>query len=451
MKFNARVGTMTTNPAPNYRNWVIPAALGYAAMAGNNYRRYGGPNIPVFGNGGSMKPKFVQPGSSQSVTGRRPSKFPSGGGSGAIYAGKFKRRAKKRRRIGRRRKTKKKPTMGHCISKGVSRTTEVTGTLSDPDCCYIGHAAVVPVTFINEMAKVVMKKLFQRAGISVTNWDDVFPDMSPTASDIIIHIYSADGTSYGTPGTFTSGTDTFSSICQTLNTAFFQYSHNTNIADQTVMLKRVTLSYVPSTGVQNLQSTVYLDEETVHFVVHSRMKVQNRTLSSGSSPSGDAENVANNPLEGKLYDFDRVPKTSVDWLTPLQLWNYDYGTIKVGAAAFNAKAQAKEPPSGRLFTNVKKTTKIILQPGQMKESVIYYTISKKVNSVLIWCQNYYDASAYTNKFPGPCQVIALEDVININASESISIAFEVNRKIGCYLTSKRISSTQSAYVSAALA
>lgn len=49
------------------------------------------------------------------------------------------------------------------------------------------------------------------------------------------------------------------------------------------------------------------------------------------------------------------------------------------------------------------------------------------------------------KMMGKCTLIALEDMINVNVNQNISIAYEVNREEAMYLSTASITPAQGAF------
>lgn len=359
------------------------------------------------------------------------------------YAGRFPRRKKRKfsrgKWSGRFRKRKMvKPTMGKCIKYGATQTTEINGRVSDPNCVYLGHAAVSEDNVMSLIARCLVGKLFKIAGYTITNWSDTITTMTGGASDIRITLQQDDRVNVNSAA-FSSATATPLQIAATLETWLETWAAQDS-AGQAVNsqnLKQLILQFpdVPGTIDNNIRANIRLDEYMVNIVSVSEMKVQNRSASYTGSSSAD--DVAVNPLEGKLIDFAQGPKTVIDYMYPLQLFEYATGIMLRRAAEFNAKAYAKEPPSGRIFSNTKKTDKVYLQPGQIKSGVIYYTKKKNLLSYLLELNCRYDNNNKVVQLNCPSQVIALEDCINVNAAQLIECAYEVNRKTGVFLTKNK--------------
>lgn len=383
-------------------------------------------------------------------------------GSGKGYQGKFSRTVKRRKRKTARkakRKTKRKGkkknkiTLKDALIKGVTRNDEFNGSVNDPNCIYLGHAAICQGHVFDMIAECVVKKLFAKAGITISNMTAAVPDMTATLLDIFVRHYKEDEVFYGTH-TFTSGTTTFKQIADQIagDYEILAAGDDTDASVNIVKLKKVSLIFNHAAGVEQHMASLMYDDITVNVVSHSRMKVQNRSLSGADSGT---ERVDNNPLEGYIYDFGPGgPITRVDYLTPLTLWKGESGILKKGAGSFDAKSMAKEPPNARIFKNVKKSNKVILQPGEIKEGTIYYTKSMK-----FWPYIKYLRSEYTlngaieleyNVVPCTTQVLALEDCINISAGADIVVAFEVARRTGVFLTFKSSSVTQTEFLAHAV-
>jgi len=52
-------------------------------------------------------------------------------------------------------------------NKGVVSTTEISGTVADPDCCYVTHMAVDGYSLIAIGLQALIRKLFEKNGLCV--------------------------------------------------------------------------------------------------------------------------------------------------------------------------------------------------------------------------------------------------------------------------------------------
>ena len=84
------------------------------------------------------------------------------------------------------------------------------------------------------------------------------------------------------------------------------------------------------------EAEIRFDEEIMCVVGASELKVQNRTLAANNST--DAEDVNNNPLVGKIYEFSGMPKLRDKTAFPLATIPVDRGVQLVRAASITNTA-----------------------------------------------------------------------------------------------------------------
>jgi len=381
----------------------------------------------------------------------------SGGGratySGSSgYAGKFNRRTKRRRRRYKK-KVKRVMTLSQIKSKGIYSTFEGIGQVNDPDCVYIGYMAYSPDNMLENLSIALVKCLFAKAGTKITNMNDIIPAISATANDIAVYIMQDDQAVYAAQS-FSSGASTYGSIALWMKSQLLIVARedNANAAINVLNIKSIKLFMPVIDGVLTPQAVIHIDDMTVHVASYNQLKIQNRSASADSSESTDV--VSNNPLCGKVYDFSTQPRTIVDGLGDLMEFTSLSGQLLLRAAQFTAAgvvSEMKEPPSGRIFCNTTKTDKVYLQPGQIKETTMYYSkqspLIKFLKGLPLRRSGDGTKITFTNC---PTQIVALEDVINFNESNKITCAYELNRQEGIYLTEKKKAVTIGGYYTSTL-
>jgi len=439
---------------------VAPYAAGAYGMARGTKRR--GDELVVYANNKRAKTGQVTKSRTQTSANKRaansgavvPYVAPRGGrramyeGSGG-YAGAFSRRRSKRKIGG------KKVSLSKIKQRGIYQTTEIIGQVNDPDAVYIGYSAYSSPQILDNIATALISLLFQKAGQRITNVNDTIPAISGTAGDIVVQLVGDANVSVASQA-FSSGVSGYSLIIAWLKAELQEVAieETTTNAINILNIKKLLLFMPVIAGTQTPQSKVHLDDVTVHVAAWNELKLQNRSASYEGSSSTDVVN--SNPLIGKIYDFERQPVTSIDHMKPLQVFDYENGVLLKRAAEFTSAAEMKEPPSGRIFNNTKKTDKVVLQPGQIRKSTLYYTHSEKLIKFikkLALRKAAADAVYLTGQvtfLPCPSQIVALEDVINYNATNKITVAYELNRQQGVMLTLKNPRVTQQTYATATI-
>lgn len=329
---------------------------------------------------------------------------------------------------------------------GVVDINEIYGSVSDQTCVYIVNEVINTKDAIYYMIAAMLRKLIEKAGGRVTgNTSAVFSTTSgaTSAANYIIRLQtqnSATGVASTTDYTFTTATQ-FQSIVEAFRSYFESYCAGYGKADNSNTIEPVRFILIngstPST--ESVQSEMYFNETFVDIKGKSEIKVQNRTLATGGS--GDAENVNNNPIQGRSYIFKGVPKPKANAfiqagtngaLYAFERLDYPNAVSTFGATASAALDQnMREPPAASLFWNCKKSAKVRLEPGMIKSFYESDYMSGNVLALLkkMRLQTTADGGL-TNYSVMKIQMIAFEDVINANAEELISVQYEIERTIG---------------------
>jgi len=340
------------------------------------------------------------------------------------------------------------------LNKGFVDTQEVSGTVSDPDCCYLQHSAVDSDKQLRMIRKCLMRDLFKKSfGWDCQNADQVIPLEQTTGAAVEIKVQLAvqdKSTGVFTYYTVTSAPSTMDTLDKIANysdfdLAFRNYAQGSVGATQNdtelMYFRCFMLDY--GTGLSynwRLCGQIELDAQYVNVRVQSKMKIQNRSLGAGGS--SDAQAVNNNPVIGYKYDFNTgTPRTRQEGAFLLETTGGLQGVSLVRAAQL--PNSFKEPPVPSVFYGLKGAAKIKIEPGEVKHGSVYYTAKVpllKYITNLGWRYNTYSITPSYKTFHvlGKCQLYALEDLINVNVNENISLAYEVNRECAMYLTERKV-------------
>jgi len=376
----------------------------------------------------------------------------AGNKKGVAYGGKGQYRGK----FSKARKNTKK--MDPYLSKGFQSVTEVNGTVSDPDCVYIGHSSLSGVQTMEMICQVLLRKLFWKGmHWDCTNMGSILPGTDAlSAAGWRLAIWR-ENKANGSIDRYTYDTTATDSISQIIGdrangsngtwATFFDvladYAAGAVAGQDLNVLQptRLILYGIDGNGTNfyNFRTDINLQNEIIHLRSRSEIKVQNRTKSAAGDSSTD--NVASNPIVGRMYEFSSgAPRSKVDGVRLIEAISDKTGVLTARGASFldNGLSVMKEPPNPKIFWNCTKSSKQLINPGDIKNSSIGYTRSCSLIKFLKAIRYGYSASGTGSKqinLVGKCQMLALEDMININSSENISIAYEVNRTTAVYLTS----------------
>lgn len=327
----------------------------------------------------------------------------------------------------------------------VIHSQEIAGTVLDQNCVYLTHASIDAYTAIEQMVKELVRKLMERGGFKVHSSTDVYSSNAIGVGDATGFTVRVIARNVFLNTRFVSGTCVFAvfesldGIVSDILQTFLDYSSgfytgggvgNNDNAYEPCQLQL----YLVNGAVERNVATVDLREEIMTLVGVSHLKVQNRSLAGDGSASTD--NVNSNPVQGYMYNFKGIPKSKPDGMTAFDQTNRDNG-VQLIRASLNAQQQAiREPVLPRVFWNCYKASKVRLDPGQIKYGQIK---DKKTGPFLQMLK-----TIRFQQGPGPAflkyyspfkhQMIGLEEVINVDPLETITISYEVDRKY--YIKSK---------------
>lgn len=364
---------------------------------------------------------------------------------GGRYVGKFK--------VKKNRKTK----VDVFLKYGFLNTTEVNGTIDDPDCVYVGHTTYSPLAVLEQLMCSLARKLFRKIGYDITHLKQridsftnadtgsgfqislVTKDLDTGVRTRYTHILPASGSLYTMFGSNAEGVGPQAAAIMNF---LYEWISQDNQAQNNIRLDKLELG----TLLDNLQanyimaSQINLNTEKVHLYCKSQLKLQNRTRSATGSSS--MEDINNNPLQGKLYHLGTgVPSCKIDDVHFIERIRANTGVILARGAEFSVNTGMREPPPAKLFKSVLAFKNQILQPGEIKKDIIYFQQRKDLNNFLLGLRYAPKAGSFQwdTKIAGRCSLISMEDMINVNAGEKITLAYEVNREVGIWTESQKVS------------
>jgi hypothetical protein len=351
-------------------------------------------------------------------------------------------------------------------TKGFESTTEIHGTVSDPDCVYLGASTVSTMKAIEVCAHALLRQLFEKCiGIPITNiktplqgyFNAAYPFSNADGFRLqltwmIINDVSGERQfSYETNTTDSiytivgeqsaavspTWTDFMTKLREWAGRSYIAQDKNAEIPLRLNIYRRdgnVTNFYVGSGGID-------LRSVKVHYSSSCSMKLQNRSLSSTGSANTDT--VDANPLQGYLYEFKGgCPMfKNLDQASGTLRLNRMFdaqAVILARAGTMTGPGEVnKEPPNPRFWSNCIKSAKVKLDPGDVKKHYFSWSTTDSLVEYLKKIGQYNTANAIPQNVlsPGKCILFALEDMINVNSANLIAVSYEVNRIDKCYITS----------------
>jgi len=327
--------------------------------------------------------------------------------------------------------------------RGITYDVETNGSISDANCVYLGHCSFSPYYLVNMATMAILRRLLS-VGLNWTpnSIEQVIPSFAGGTTSQHFHLRFTSvniQSSFETIFTYqpTSG-DTISSIALFNTVQDFFQTVATGLSQK---LKSVTMveGDVGGTGQGNItMATLDLSTATISYFAKSELKVQNVTTPDAINlESTDVNNV---PLVGKMYSLS-TPFPDTRGLVPLKLnWvNAETGTIAhfAGDASQPSYNALKEPPAAGFFDRCKAATKLRLEPGAIKASMVSSSGTMNLGAFLQAVAYHASSSKNSTSRLGGCKVLALERVISVQGTLPIKLFYENNVSMGCQINVRK--------------
>lgn len=339
--------------------------------------------------------------------------------------------------------------------RGWSCVIEGFGSIIDKDCTYLYHSTFNPIHITRVVLGALVRSLLRKAGIEVAGSDQelAFKKTDNSAGcfvqfvirDPISKTYAA----YDTP---TADNMTFAHLVNNVNASqagnwMVEYMKNDNTNNRGWYEPYSIALYLDIGGENRLLSIIHLEDEMIDLVISSEVTVQNRTKGNDAT-GGEADRVDNQPVTGYIYEFKNGDPRLVAGTQKgggivsvrdevLNTGNFT-GVFTCGSEdmAGSSYTSWKEPPNANIWKNIKKVSKVQLEPGDMKRSKIYSTFHNKFPELLKKLRasvtGNYDANT-TNLYrmlPScTSQIIALEEALRTPSTNKITLQYQIEHRL----------------------
>lgn len=345
--------------------------------------------------------------------------------------------------------------------KGVVKNVEVYGTENSSTCVYVEAAVTEPYAWIVNIIKALVRKLLQKAGLQVYSCNEVISmrALGLAGGDFEVVLYVQNQANVSTPAvtySFVNATTTVTDIAAAIKQPFISYaagSTNSGVGNVAALdepnylvLQRKASPLVHETW---MVSNIQLDNCLVYGKLRCIMKIQNQTkATTGGSESDD---VTNQPLVGKLYYFNGLPRTKVPNQDPGSLENNIFRRFPADRHLkilkdSNLEQELREPISPKSFWNCIGCTNLKIQPGEIRTFTFYDTVKKQ--PFLKYLKKFhleYGTNAPVlpqdefnlNYCPLKFAMIALEEEIQSSSEYNLTIGYEIESRCGSVITELR--------------
>jgi hypothetical protein len=361
--------------------------------------------------------------------------------STATYKGRFKKP--------RRPKANLNST---ALVKGYHSTIEQFGNVIDQHCGVITHSTIHHMQVARAMMGALLRKLFFQAGINVDNRSNILGLFTDTSNSLTYRIRMTqkheqiNGVNY-TNHDITAG-DSLSSIVEAFGgTQEIYYVLVARPSYDNLRFAEIWLEQLQIvTGVPTTLAKLRLSNEKLTLFAKSKLRVQNRTKGDAVDHDADADRVDNLPLMGKIYNFNGAhPKLrSYDNDDDIKKTMNCIGPNGLVLGRGIDLEEMNEPPNHKIFKNCTGTSKVVLNPGSIKDASIFYKVSGYFNDVIdkLKVKSYVAMSGDPPPLllyggVGKSQTIFLEEMIRSITSNDIIMVYERELITGCWFDTKQ--------------
>lgn len=377
--------------------------------------------------------------------------------STGFYKGKFKKT----------RKTKSPKVETKCLKKGYHVTLEVHGKVEDQHCAYLGHSTWNSAGMANVIAGALVRKLFKKAGIQMDQSDQevigkTMFNAKGWALEYIVY-NPANGQTSTYPQYDTQDNDTLDGIINDITKFAVLKGHITNFLNNAVGFEdekqepyQLNLyRWDADTDIQTYHNTrpaatINLVNEYIELYSSSTMKIQNRTAGdlAGQNDRYQLDRIDNQPLKGYRYEFYGEPRLKyprVNNTTGYDQINYmDENGVTLWRASALPSAYI-EPPVPAFWANNNKSSRIVLQPGDIKKGYIAVKYKGKLVNVLKKLRCERNTAGRITGSRGKSEIFAFEEKIRTPGTNPITLQYESELKIGCFTKTGANSPFQTSY------
>jgi len=352
------------------------------------------------------------------------------------------------------RKPKKKAT-SNFFKKGIVIHNESGVVQSSTSCAYVGHG-FANRAMVKAMCQALVRTLFEKVGLTMVSMTDRIQGNFAGAwvvagGTMRLQYRTTVGEAIQELAFTVIADETFDGLAERLLAGFF---YSIGVTADIFQLTGMFFSD-SSTGSSR---DVYVDLSNIKvlFDCDSWLTLQNRTaaVSTGPNDESNALDVANNPIEGKVYggrgNGPMVRFGDQAAVAAVLIADSLSGQIgfdpEAAAVGFRMKFNLIRPPNLATLSYANKSSPVRLAPGAMKKGHLKYTATLKLND---WISKFKQVmqNAETDNIrmsSGSFEMYAFERMCNTRADEpAIQVGLELNQTYRCMLVSvKKGISTQ---------
>lgn len=345
----------------------------------------------------------------------------------------------------------KKDIFNECAKHGYLVQFEQYGSVSDPNAVMITQSTYNNNTLASAYFQAVSRKLFRLAGFNISDRDASLNSFSPFDSDGFKLVYQGLVVATGAVSTLeyqTGQTTTFSTIWSLAPFALEIANYLIDFHDRRPY--KMFLYQSDRNGVDTnwrLVSQLDLENEISTFYFSSKLILQNQTKAAGATNNELDRNDAQ-PLTTAIYSFRGEPKIRAIGNVPVpagttqtelqKFVGIDQRSVRLLRAQDFVNTAFHNPPHNSMYANLKSRTNSMLQPGEMKQNILFHKISGRGVNIFekLRVQSYGNTPV---KFIGvPCKstLFHFSEKMRTASVNPVVVHYEHELKIGCMLKTK---------------
>lgn len=362
--------------------------------------------------------------------------------SGAGYAGRFgkkkrtysKKRKSYKRKIYKRKRVARVKGENYFSSYGATSTREVSGTITDPDCVYLGHSSLAPSELLRVTVYGLLRKLYNEAiGWDGDNLSTIIPyRMTALGAQVSdghkVVLKYVTNMSLNTKDQYVLDCTALDLTLAGVSEFFYTFLSQFSSQDTDWKNRRLLWISIVDTGTGHTRGHIDLNSAKVSFMTKSELKVQNCTIPETGAVTED--HVLNQPLVGRTYSFKSyLPASTDDDQNYIDAIDQESGvmTWRANQSSGVQYETWKEPPPSKAFSNCAGSATVRLEPGHIK---MHTSITRRVMSfeslLMALCIRQGGNTNSRSTRVGQHDLFALERVLQIAGVLPIKIIYECN-------------------------
>lgn len=334
---------------------------------------------------------------------------------------------------------------------GWTNVLEWSGQVSDSDCVYLHYNNYNVAEIARAITGSCVRALFREAKIQIVSDEQELPLAGPQNSATPnnawhISFVVRDAAQLMGVHTFAIPENaTLRSVillAQTTANHLGDYIYKYLRNEQYHIPVSLQLNRGPPGGVDAsgfIVANILLESLMVELEMNATLTVQNSTLGVGASATdGNADRVDNQPVKGSLFHFKNAdPRLrSATTSNTGTIYNYDVAFSAGCANGVNVFGSGiipytvdDEPPNARIWKNVKKSSGVILDPGNIKKTSVsnkykkyFVELLKKLRADAVGL--YLGLPFFQTVQGGQSQMLVLEERIRTPSTNLITCNWE---------------------------